>query len=297
VGLRVRWTAGSLERAGHAFAELRGDRISFRNALGQLISDFAPGTRSAMWSWRDPRPAVQEVMHVLSRGMKDAVKWMLRSIIPRSMLAILRDSRSLPMERRGTYLKRRVLRMVGVNRAVALPRPVESVLFVCHGNIMRSAAAAGFLREELRAAGITNVRVASAGTHAHDGRPADARAQDAARQLGLSLLDHGARRLTATLVAEHDVIFAMDELNYVNIATAFPDARTKLLLFGGMTSSGTYHAHEIPDPYMTSPGEVNATIAQIKRYVALLAQAIAASRMSDTAARAAALGREHGVGA
>ena len=113
------------------------------------------------------------------------------------------------------------------------PRPIDSVLFVCHGNIMRSAAAAGFLREELRAAGITNVRVASAGTHAHDGRAADARAQDAARQLGLSLREHGAAKLTTKMVAEHDVIFAMDELNYVNIATTFPESRPKLLLFGG----------------------------------------------------------------
>ena len=297
VGLRVRWTAGSLERAGHAFAELPEDRISFRNALGQLIADFAPGTRSAMWSWRDPRPAVQEVLHVLSRWVKDAVKWVLRAIIPRSLLAILRDSRLLPAERRATYVRRRVLRMAGINRAVALPRPVQSVLFVCHGNIMRSAAAAGFLREELRAAGITNVRVGSAGTHAHDGRAADARAQDAARQLGLSLRDHGATRITAKLVAEHDVIFAMDELNYVNIATTFPESRAKLLLFGGMTQTGTYRAHEIADPYMTSAGEVNATIAQIKRYVALLAQAIAASRASESSARAAALAPERGVGA
>ena len=162
---------------------------------------------------------------------------------------------------------------------------------------MRSAAAAGFLRDELRVAGITNVRVASAGTHAHDHRAADARAQEAARQLGLSLRDHSAMKLTPKLVAEHDVIFAMDELNYVNIATSYPEARAKLLLFGGMTSSGTYRPHEIADPYMTSAGEVNATIAQIKRYVALLAQAIRASRASDATIDRAALGREHGVGA
>lgn len=297
VGVRVRWTAGSLERAGHVFAELPEDRIPVGNALRQLVADLAPGTRSAMWSWHDPLPAVQEVAQVLNRWMKDAVKFVLRAVIPSSLLAIIKDSRLLPVERRGTYVKRRVLRTVGVNRPVALPRPVESVLFVCHGNIMRSAAAAGFLRDELRAASITNIRAASAGTHAHDGRPADARAQDAARQLGLSLREHGATRLTAKLVAEHDVIFAMDELNYVNIATTFPDARSKLLLFGGMNASGIYRAHEIADPYMTSPGEVNATIALIKGYVTLLAQALVAARASDEHTSAAPLGREHGVGA
>jgi protein-tyrosine-phosphatase len=295
IGLRVRWTAGALERAGHVFAEAPEDRISMRDAMHQLLADFAPGTKSAMWSWSDPIPAVQEVAHVLFRWAKDAVKWVLRAIIPKSMLSIIRDSRMLVPERRSTYVKRRLLRTAGVNRAVALPRPIQSVLFVCHGNIMRSAAAAGFLRDELRAAGITNVRVSSAGTHAHDGRPADVRAQDAAKQLGLSLHDHSATRLTPRMVAEHDVIFAMDELNYVNIATAFPAAQKKLLLLGGINASGTYRAHEIADPYTTSQGEVNATIVQIRRYVGELAQALRLARTSDAPAAPTTIGREQGV--
>jgi protein-tyrosine-phosphatase len=297
IGLRVRWTAGALERAGHVFAELPEDRITLGNALRQLAADFAPGVKSAMWSWSDPLPAIQEVFAVLKRWVKDAVKFVLRAIIPRSLLAIVKDSRLLPVDRRTTYMRRRLLRTVGATRAVALPPRVESVIFVCHGNIMRSAAAAGFLRDELRAAGITSVRVASAGTHAHDGRPADSRAQDAARQLGLSLRDHAASRLTKAMVAEHDVIFAMDELNFVNISTTFPESRAKLLLFGGMNALGSYRAHEIADPYMTSAGEVASTIAVIKRYVAQLAQALRASHASASSASEAPPSRERGVGA
>lgn len=295
IGLRVRWTAGALERAGHVFAEAPEDRISMHDAMHQLLADFAPGTKSAMWSWSDPIPAMQEVAHVLSRWAKDSVKWVLRAIIPKAMLSIIRDSRMLVPERRSAYVKRRLLRTAGVNRAVELPRPIQSVLFVCHGNIMRSAAAAGFLRDELRAVGITNVRVSSAGTHAHDGRPADVRAQEAAKQLGLSLHDHSATRLTPRLVAEHDVIFAMDELNYVNIVTTFPAARKKLLLLGGIDASGTYRAHEIADPYMTAQGEVNATIVQIRRYVGELAQALRLARTSDAPAGPTSIGREQGV--
>ena len=297
IGLRVRWTAGALERAGHVFAELPEDRISFGSALRQLVADFAPGVKSAMWSWSDPLPAIEEVVTVLRRWVKDAVKAVLRAIIPRSLLAIMKDSRMFPAERRATYVKRRLQPMVGATRAVALPPRVESVIFVCHGNIMRSAAAAGFLRDELHAAGITNVRVSSAGTNAHDGRPADARAQDAARQLGLSLHDHAAARLTKAMVAANDVIFAMDELNFVNISTTFPESRAKLMLFGGMNATGTYRAHEIADPYMTSPGEVAATIGVIKGYVAQLSQALRAQRTGATSTSAAAASREHGVGA
>jgi len=296
IGLRVRWTAGALERAGHVFAEHPEDRIPFGAAIRQLSRDFAPGVKSAMWSWRDPLPAIQEVATVLKRWVKDAVKFVLRAIIPRSLLAIMKDSRLLPADRRAAYVKRRLLRMAGAVPAVSLPPRVRSVIFVCHGNIMRSAAAAGFLREELRAAGLSDVRVSSAGTHAHDGRSADARAQDAARQLGLSLREHAAARLTKRMVAENDVVFAMDELNFVNIATTFPESRGKLLLLGGMKAQGAYRAHEIADPYMTSPAEVIVTIALIKGYVAQLAQALAASRAA-TATGASRSAREHGVGA
>ncbi|MEO7039466.1 MAG: ATP-grasp domain-containing protein [Gemmatimonadaceae bacterium] len=276
LGLRVRWTAGALERAGYAFAENPGERIAFGAAFRQLLTDFAPGVKSAMWSWSDPLPAIQEVTYVLKRWSKDAVKFGVRAIIPRSLLAIAKDSRNLSADRRGAYVKRRLLGTLGAARAVSLPTPAASVIFVCHGNIMRSAAAAGFLRDDLREAGITSVRIGSAGTHAHDGRPADARAQDAARQLGLSLREHSATRLTAQLVADYDIIFAMDDLNYVNILASFPDSRSKLRLFGGMSATGTYREHEIADPYMTSTGEIGATIAMIKRYVAELATALEA---------------------
>lgn len=275
LGLRVRWTAGSLERAGQAFAERAEDRIAFGAAFRQLFTDFAPGVKSAMWSWSDPLPAIQEVAHVLTRWSKDAVKFGLRAIIPRSLLSIAKDSRTLATDRRAAYVKRRLLGTVGATRAVSLPEPAASVIFVCHGNIMRSAAAAAFLRDDLRAAGITGVTIGSAGTNAHDGRPADARAQDAARQLGVSLREHAATRLTAQLVKDYDVIFAMDDLNYVNILASFPESRPKLRLFGGMTETGRYREHEIADPYMTSAGEVSVTIAMIRRYVAELAKALA----------------------
>ena len=114
-----------------------------------------------MWSWSDPLPAIQEVSHVLKRWSKDAVKFGLRAIIPRSLLDIAKESRNLPADRRAAYVKRRLARTVGATRAVSLPSPAASVIFVCHGNIMRSAAAAGFLRDELRAAGIANVKIGS----------------------------------------------------------------------------------------------------------------------------------------
>jgi len=278
VGLRVRWSAGSLLRAAHVFAPVRDERISLGSATRQLLADFAPGTRSAMWTWRDPAPAVEEVGRVLGRWTKDAIKGSVRVVLPASLLATVKASLTLPAGRRATYVKRKLLRGARAERAVELPRSISSVLFVCHGNIMRSAAAAEFLRSELALAGVEGVTVASAGTHARDGKPADTRAQEAARALGISLQRHGATRITSRHIADFDVIFAMDELNYVNLVTAFPASRDKLMLFGGINATGTYRPHEIADPYLATNAEVTDTIAMIRSYVAALAQAIANQR-------------------
>ncbi|MGH7620875.1 MAG: ATP-grasp domain-containing protein, partial [Gemmatimonadaceae bacterium] len=183
-GLRVRWSAGSLLRAAYVLAPNRRERISLGSAARQLLADYAPGTRSAMWSWSDPVPAVQEVGRVLGRWTKDAVKGTVRAVLPDSLLATAKASRTLPAGRRATYVKRKLMRGAHAEPMAELPSPITSVLFVCHGNIMRSAAAAEFLRDELRDGGVTGVTVASAGTHARDGKPADPRAVEAARALG-----------------------------------------------------------------------------------------------------------------
>lgn len=282
-GLRVRWSAGSLLRAAHVFAPERDERISLGSATRQLLADFAPGTRSAMWSWRDPVPAVQEVGRVLGQWTKGIVKGSVRAVLPNALLATAKASRSLPAGRRAAYVKRKLVRGARAERMAELPAGIGSVLFVCHGNIMRSAAAAEFLRGELAAAGVSGVTVASAGTHARDGKPADARAQEAARAHGISLERHAATRITARHVADFDVIFAMDELNFVNVATSFPQSRDKLLLLGGMNATGTYRPHEIADPYLATSAEVADTIARIRRYTVALAQAIRNQRAAANA--------------
>jgi protein-tyrosine-phosphatase/predicted ATP-grasp superfamily ATP-dependent carboligase len=279
-GLRVRWTAGSLMRFAYVFAQGE-DRLPLRAGVRRLLADFRPGTRSAMWSWSDPAPAVQEVTNVLGEWSRAAIKEVIRAVVPTSALSILKSARMLPPDRRAVYVKRRLARLAGRESDVLLPPVIRSVIFVCHGNIMRSASAAQFLRDDLAAAGVTDVRVCSAGTHARNGKPADARVRRAVSQFGVSLDDHRATLLTADLVASNDVIFAMDEFNYANIATAFPESRGKLMLFGGMNAAGIYQPREIADPYTSSEADVAATIGVVRRYVAELAAAIVQRRVGS----------------
>ena len=276
-GLRVRWTAGSLKRFAHAFAD-DAERIPVSAATRQLFADFRFGTRSAMWSWSDPAPAIQEYTRVISGWTHEIVKGAIRAVVPGQALSIAKSARTLPGDRRGVYVRRRLARLAGVEREVSLPPVVRSVIFVCHGNIMRSASAAQFLRDDLAAAGITDIVVSSAGTHARDGKAADPRVRHAAREMGVDLDEHRATLLTAELVAANDVIFAMDEFNFANIVASFPESRGKVMLFGGMTPSGVYRPHEIADPYMTGQAAVTSTIGVVRRYVSALARALVERR-------------------
>lgn len=87
------------------------------------------------------------------------------------------------------------------------------ILVVCYGNICRSPMAEALLKRELRAAGLERAySVRSAGVGAQPGTPAAGGASRAAAQRGLDLAAHRARRLTADMVREADVVVALDEV-------------------------------------------------------------------------------------
>jgi len=84
----------------------------------------------------------------------------------------------------------------------------QSVLVVCHGNIIRSPFAARLLQQQLRAA--RALSISSAGLEAIPGRPPHETALHLASTRGVDLTGHRARRLEPEAVAQSDVIFVMD---------------------------------------------------------------------------------------
>lgn len=272
LGLRIRWTAGALQRFAHP--EHASGSSAAPGPMRQLFADFRPGTRSAMWSRSDPGPALQEVAALLGRMLKDSVRSVVSAAVPRSVIETVRSARDLPSGRRGHYVRRQMARSLRIAPRQRLPAEVKSVLFVCHGNIMRSAAAAQFLKDALQAAGTDHIQVSSAGTTTRAGRMADHRVSNAARSFGTSLEEHRSQPLTDQLVEQADVIFAMDDLNFVNIASAFPRSRHKLMLFGGMTPDGEYAPVEIVDPYTATEEDVHRTVARVHGYVDALSRAL-----------------------
>ena len=90
-----------------------------------------------------------------------------------------------------------------------MERPIR-VLFVCAGNICRSAMAEAFFRHVAASRpGLNHVEVASAGTIAYDGnRPLTPCVQAMLDEYGIDMAAHRARRIRADIEAE--LILTMD---------------------------------------------------------------------------------------
>jgi protein-tyrosine phosphatase len=85
------------------------------------------------------------------------------------------------------------------------------VLFVCAGNICRSPFAEGLARRLADELGL-DVDFASAGTIAIDGAPASDDALAVAREHGVDLSGHRARRVSSLLTDEADLVLPLHDV-------------------------------------------------------------------------------------
>ena len=187
------------------------------------------------------------------------------AILPRELTARLRALRALPAGARRRYAVSLLLRRIGrtrLRRGGATPR----LLFVCHGNIIRSVLAAALVRREAAQRGMA-LEAASAGLEAIAGRPADPRAVTAAAELGIALDGHRAQPVTAQLLAASDYVIVMDYCNEAALVSRFPEcaARAHLLAPGAA----------VPDPFTGSLDDVRRCAAQIAAAVATLTSDLA----------------------
>ncbi|HMG19980.1 MAG TPA: ATP-binding cassette domain-containing protein [Kofleriaceae bacterium] len=109
------------------------------------------------------------------------------------------------------------------------------VVFVCHGNTIRSpmvqaicnaeiAARLGVPLESLDRLGIKAV---SAGLTARPGEPLAAEVEQALRAIGMPALEHRSRNLTHAMAQRAEVIFCMTEKQRIEVTARFPEAVAK----------------------------------------------------------------------
>jgi len=131
-----------------------------------------------------------------------------------------------------------------------MDRPYR-VLFVCLGNICRSALAEGVMRKRMEEAGLAGrVEIASAGTGDwHVGKPPDRRMCATAKARGVEIAGQRARQLRPQDLRNHDLILAMDRSNLANaraLASSQAEA-ARIALFRDFDPEPD--EGEVPDPY------------------------------------------------
>lgn len=125
---------------------------------------------------------------------------------------------------------------------------VKNILFLCYGNINRSSLAEKCLYQHLEARQ-KNITINSAGFHPKENRPADPAMVEIARQQGIDLSQWSSRRVTEKLLADADIVFAM-EIKHSNILREqYPAYKHKVHLLGTVTDNSAIAPLEIADPY------------------------------------------------
>ena len=187
-----------------------------------------------------------------ARTITRTSKHVLRKFVP-DFLLTKRDivSRLGPKAGR-IYARLCLLDMLRVRTANKrlVPESARFFVFVCHGNIMRSAMAEFLMRQTLQEMGLEQqVHVTSAGLHACAGREAHIWARESSANLGISLAEHRAKPLTKEMVDEADCILAMDFQNKAELLALYPESREKIFMLSAY-SEGPWQYREIPDPYL-----------------------------------------------
>jgi protein-tyrosine phosphatase len=159
------------------------------------------------------------------------------------------------------------------------PEGPYRVAVVCLGNICRSPIANVVLCRALERAGMSGrVVVESSGTGDwHLGHPMDRRAAATLAAAGYDGSEHRARQFTETWFAEHDLILAMDESNYRDIASLAPDEQTakeRVRMFREYDPKAEYGDLEVPDPYYGGDDGFSYVLRIVERTSVGLADAL-----------------------
>jgi protein-tyrosine-phosphatase/predicted ATP-grasp superfamily ATP-dependent carboligase len=289
-GVRVRWTVGEVRRLEDLFTN-SADRFPPKpSAWKELVRfgrDLLPPTRDALWSIRDPLPAIVELGQEIKSFLLSTTKACMRRWAPRRIVDLVRNYRKLGGRDGLLYLKLQLFRALHVRHDELQRESAElhSVLFVCHGNIIRSPMAAALLQHYLPDNLRNFITISSAGLHAKPERGADARALGVAKAFGISLDDHRAQRITDELVKSSEAIFVMDYLNEAKLLGQYPEAQNKVFLLHPSPDESGLKAAEIEDPYDGDATDIHCCYEKlqprVRQLAALLARQMGSMIMGD----------------
>ena len=122
------------------------------------------------------------------------------------------------------------------------------VIFICTGNICRSAMADGYLKYRIKELGKDEqVIVSSAGTHAMQGEESPINARRAIEKYGANIYNHTATTLERANLEQATDILVMTEKHKRDVVARYPKLAEKVKLLGEYAKEKKYK--EIDDPW------------------------------------------------
>ena len=144
----------------------------------------------------------------MAESATTTTKSLIRRALPSPVFSVIQVFRRLAPSSRLGFARvwlRRIFTRAGPLPA-GLPR-TPRVLFVCHGNILRSAVAQALYTDRVRTGLAPLGSIAeSAGTAAREGERADPRGVSAAKEMGIALDEHRAGRLSEERINRADLV-------------------------------------------------------------------------------------------
>lgn len=193
-----------------------------RTTFRDLLRIFSPRHSFDIQHWRDPIPGLNDLGKIISSYSNRVI--------------------GLAQDRLALQRQRKAWRS---GRAESRLRTADQVLFLCYGNINRSALAEAYIKSIVPD---TTTKYISAGYHDEEGRPADPAMVDVASATGIDLQNWSSKKITHDMVNASDVILAMEQKHYDYVAEHFPEAASKTFLLG-MADETLAGYGEIADPY------------------------------------------------
>ena len=128
------------------------------------------------------------------------------------------------------------------------------ILFVCLGNICRSACAEAVMKQVVANRGLAaDFEIDSAGLISyHTGEIADPRMRQHASARGINITSI-ARKITTADFSHFDYIIGMDDDNIRRLLDIAPDEQSQLKISKMSDYCRTYRTNSVPDPYYGGP--------------------------------------------
>ncbi|CCV04380.1 Low molecular weight phosphotyrosine protein phosphatase [Mesorhizobium metallidurans STM 2683] len=153
-------------------------------------------------------------------------------------------------------------------------KPINSILFVCLGNICRSPLAEGVFRAVLAERGLEILLDSAATSGWEVGSAPDPRSVAIADRHGIDISGQKARKVTVEDFHRFDLILGMDRSNVRNLRALAPAAlRDRVHLFLEFADG---KARDVPDPYYDGPDAFASVYRMIREASETLASRLEA---------------------